>query len=263
MGTLIDDLISQISDVIDQDSLRIKNISKGFRFTGTMLENGSSGICFSIFNQEPINSCEYIRSMKSMKDLDVNKIIHFAKNIDSNLEKVIGIATINAVSQHVFKKTSEKYQLLFDDNPIEHVNFQENDRVVMIGNIGGFLPKIRELVEEVVVIDERLKNMNLPYIKNPEATQAHLNSADIVIITGSSIVNNTLEELLEWSTKAKEIVVVGPTAGFVAEPLFRRGVTILSSLQVLNPSKVLDIIAEGGGTPHFKKFCRKYNIIRK
>ena len=55
---------------------------------------------------------------------------------------------------------------------------------------------------------------------------------------------------------------MGPTASMIPEPLFDRGVSIVSGMQVLEPLKVLEAIAEGSGTPHFKKYCRKYNIIQ-
>ncbi|NVM31650.1 MAG: DUF364 domain-containing protein [Candidatus Helarchaeota archaeon] len=262
MGALINDLVTRISEVIDRDSLRIKSISKGFRFTCTVLANESCGMCYSIFNQDPIDSCKYINSKKSMKDLDIRKLLQFVKNVDDDLERVIGISTLNAVSQHILWKNVKKYRIKYDTDPLDHLKVEETDRVVMIGNIRGFLPRLQKTVQDVVVIDDGLKNMSLPYLKSPETSQEHLNRADVVFITGSAIANRTLEKLIQWSENAREITVVGPTAGFVAEPLFARGVTILSSMQVLEPAKVLKNIVEGGGTPNFKVYCRKYNIFR-
>ncbi|NVM55550.1 MAG: DUF364 domain-containing protein [Candidatus Helarchaeota archaeon] len=263
MGTLIDDLIARVLEVIEQHPLRIKKISKGFRFTATLLEDGSCGMCFSVYNQEPIDSCEYVRSVKSMDQLDIVKILQFAKDSNENLEKLIGISTLNAISQHILKEHSENYHFTFDTDPIDHIEFEETDRVVMIGGIKAFLPKLQELVEDFVVIDKRLNNTKLPYMKSLETTQDYLHQADIVLITGSAIANNTLETLLKWIKTAKEVAVVGPSAGFVPEPLFDRGVTIVSGMQVLEPHKVMNIIADDGGTPHFKTYCKKYNIFRK
>lgn len=263
MVTLIDDLITQVSKRIDLDSVQIKRVVPGFRFVGTMLENGACGMCFLVNKQHFYDENKTLRDFESISDLEVVKILQFAKHSDIDLEKCVGISMLNALSQHIIKKDLETYHLLFNSDPIAHIQFSKADQVVMIGGIGALFQKIRQIVKNVIVIDDRLKNASEFYIKSPETTQEHLDLADIVLITGSALANNTLELLLKWSKNAKDIVVVGPSAGFLPEPLFERGVTILSSMQVLNPKIVLDIIAEKGGTPHFKKYCKKYNILRK
>ncbi|MHA1649324.1 MAG: Rossmann-like domain-containing protein [Candidatus Helarchaeota archaeon] len=266
MGKLIDDLISQVLAQIDQKTLHIKRISKGFRFTGTMLQDGSCGLCFSVFNQDPLDSCEYIRSVRSLEDLDIKKLLKFASNKENDLERVIGISVLNAVSQHILNQTQEKYQIIFDTDPLDHISFRETDLVVMIGYIGAFLPKLQGKVKNIAVIDDRLRDINLirtkEYIKSPESTQEYLRAADIALITGSSLATATLETLLGWIQNAREVAVVGPSAGFIPEPLFSRGVSIVGGMKILEPQKVLDIIAVGEGTPHFKRYCRKYNIMR-
>ncbi|MFX1295023.1 MAG: Rossmann-like domain-containing protein [Promethearchaeota archaeon] len=263
MDTLIKALTARVLEVADQKSLQIKKISKGLRFTGTILEDGSCGMCFSVFNQESLDSHKYIKNVKSPKNLDIIKLLQFVENLENNLERIIGISVLNAVSQHILKQEMKNYYVTFDTHPIEHIQFKMTDRVVMIGAIRSFLPKLHELVNNFVVIDNRFNDNNFPNVKNPETTKEQLHQADIVFITGSALANNTLESLLKEIKVAKEIAVVGPTAGFLPEPLFDRGVTILSSMQALQPDKVLQIISENGGTPHFKKYCKKYNIIHQ
>lgn len=262
MGKLVQDLIDRIEERIDVNSLQIKAISKGVRFTCTVLETDSCGMCFSIFNQDPIEKCSYIGSDPSLKNIEIDKILQFATSLDNGLERVIGISTLNALSQLILKRDLKLYQVLFNTNPHEHLKFHSKDRVVLIGKIPGFYREIRPMVRETIIIDHSLSNTNLPYVKNPDTTQEYLSQADIAIITGSAIANNTLGTLLKWCKCAREIVVVGPSAGMVPGPLFDRGVTILSSMRVLEPDRVLQKIKEGEGTPQFKKYCQKYNIIK-
>ncbi len=262
MGTLIEDLIAEVSTLALQDNLRIEKINKGFKFTGTMLESGACGVCFSVFNQDPIESCEEIKRVKNLNLLDISKILHLAQDLENNLRRILGISVLNAVSQYKLWRSEERYDYTFDSDPIDHMTIRQSDKIVMIGYIGSFHLKLQRITKNVLVIDDRLEDLKVPYLESSEATEKSMQDADIVLITGSSIVNNTLEELLMWSAHAREVAVVGPTAGFLPEPLFKRGVTILSGMQVLNPEKVLNIIEEGGGTPHFKPYCRKYNILK-
>lgn len=262
MPKLINDLIAEVSKATDLKALRISKISKGHFFTGTVLDDGSSGLCYSLFNQEPINSLAYFRKLDSFESLDLGKILGFAIN-RKDLERVIGISCLNAISQHILKTEQSRYRILFNTDPIDHITFEKSDRVVMIGNIRGFLPKLQALADNVAVIDDRLQDVELPSFKRLETTQEQLKEATIVFITGSAIANNTLEPVLQWSENAREVVVVGPSAGMIPDPLFRRGVTILSSMQVEEPNAVLQTIEEGKGTPSFKQYCKKYNILRE
>lgn len=259
---MIEDLVTEVLRAVDLESLRISQISKGYFFTGTMLNDGSCGLCYSLFNQDSLQSCAYIQKMNSSENLDLSKILGFAKNMKKDLDRVIGISCLNAISQHILKAESNRYRILFNSDPIDHITFEKTDRVVMIGNIRGFLPKLQALVEDVAVIDDRLQDVELPSFKRLETTQEQLKKATIVYITGSAIANNTLEPILTWIENAREIVVVGPSAGMVPDPLFTRGVTILSSMQAIEPKEVLRVIEAGEGTPSFKQYCTKYNIIR-
>ena len=259
----MDELIAEVLKAADVNSLRIRKISKGYFFTGTVLEDGSCGLCYSLFNQDPVSSCGYIRTVHSFESLDLVKILRFAKDSGKDLERVIGISCLNAISQHILKTEISSYRISFKTDPIDHMTFEKPDRVVMIGNIRGFLPKLQALVEDVAVIDDRFQDLELPSFKRLETTQEQLKNATIVFITGSAIANRTLEPVLKWIESAREIAVVGPSAGMIPEPLFARGVTILSSMQVMEPNAVLRTIEEGKGTPIFKQYCEKYNILRE
>jgi len=263
VGELIEDLVTEVLKAVDLESLGINKISKGYYFTGTVLNDGSCGLCYSLFNQDPLDSCAYIQQVNSFENLDLVKIVGLAKNPKKDLERVIGLSCLNAISQHILKAESNRYRILFNSDPIDHITFEEKDRVVMIGNIRGFLSKLQVLVEEIAVIDDKLQDIELPSFKKLEMTQDQLKDATIVFITGSAIANNTLEPLLTWIENAHEIVVVGPSAGMIPEPLFARGVTILSSMQVMEPNEVMRIIEAGEGTPSFKRYCFKYNILGK
>jgi len=263
VSNLIEDLVAEVVKGVDLETLRISKISKGYYFTSTVLNDGSCGLCYSLFNQDSLESCPYIQKINSFESLDLGKILGFAKNIKNDLERVVGISCLNAVSQHILKAESNHYRILFNSDPIDHIPFEKTDRVVMIGNIRGFLPKLQALVEDVAVIDDRLQDIELPSFKRLETTQEQLKEATIVFITGSAIANNTLEPVLTWIENAREITIVGPSAGMIPDPLFARGVTILSSMQVMEPNEVMRVIGEGEGTPSFKQYCKKYNILRE
>ncbi|TFG05572.1 MAG: hypothetical protein EU536_01660 [Promethearchaeota archaeon] len=256
-------LIEKVSETLPLESTHITQISKGQRFTGTLLDDGSCGLCFSFFNPDPIEACASIRESTSLYDLKIENMLQLLHVKSLNLERIIAVSVLNALSQSILKQKPGSYAITFDTDPIDQLSIHSADSVVMIGAIGGIFNKLRSITKNLVLIDEGLQNIISPTIKHLDTTENYLDRATIVIITGSSFANYTLEPLIHWASNAREIVVVGPTAGFLPDPLFDRGVTVVSGMRVLEPTPLLTVLTENGGTPHFKSYCRKYNIFKR
>ena len=107
--------------------------------------------------------------------------------------------------------------------------------------------RVTELMDlrELTVIDFSIKESNLKIFPASEARKA-LEGADVVYITGETIVNETIDELLELSKDARVRIVYGPTSSFYPKALFERGVDV--SLPVIFPN-----------TPEFR---RRFTLSR-
>ncbi len=75
--------------------------------------------------------------------------------------------------------------------------------------------------------------------------------ADVLIITGVTLLNHTLEEILQAAGPHAEIAVIGPTASLLPEALFQRGVRVVGGVWVQKPDELLDVLAAGGSGYHF------------
>jgi uncharacterized protein (DUF4213/DUF364 family) len=61
----------------------------------------------------------------------------------------------------------------------------------------------------------------------------HENShADVLIITGVTLVNHTLQPILAAARPDAEIAVIGPTASLLPDALFARGVRVVRGNQL-------------------------------
>jgi uncharacterized protein (DUF4213/DUF364 family) len=76
--------------------------------------------------------------------------------------------------------------------------------------------------------------------------------ADVVVITGSSLANGTVDRLLELAGNARTVALVGPTVSCVPDPLFSRGVDYAGGVRIRDADRALQVIAEGGGTPKLR-----------
>lgn len=98
------------------------------------------------------------------------------------------------------------------------------------------------------------------------AEKAHeaLSSCDTVIITGATMANRTIDDLLEYTKPGADVVVTGPTASMLPDVLFEHNVRALCGVQVIDPDAALDMLAEGEGALRlFHSRCvRKMNVLR-
>jgi len=126
-------------------------------------------------------------------------------------------------------------------NPSKFI--KEEDTVAMVGFHMNVTPlcaqvakkvRVTELkdLRELSVIDFDHQESNIE-IFSADKSEEILSSADVVYITGETIVNNTLGQLLDFSKNARLRIIYGPTCAFYPEALFARGVDI--SLPVIFP----------------------------
>ena len=78
--------------------------------------------------------------------------------------------------------------------------------------------------------DEESNVKIVPADKNKEV----LSKADVVYLTGDTVVNGTINELLEFSKNARIRIIYGPSSAFYPKVLFERGVDI--SLPIIFPN---------------------------
>ena len=102
--------------------------------------------------------------------------------------------------------------------------------------------RVTELMdlEELSVVDFNAEKSNLK-IFSADKNKEVLGRADVVYITGETIVNGTIREILEFSKNARTRIVYGPTSSFYPEVLFKEGVDI--SLPFIFPN-----------TPNFRRY---------
>ncbi|NOR64533.1 MAG: Fis family transcriptional regulator, partial [Candidatus Scalindua sp.] len=68
--------------------------------------------------------------------------------------------------------------------------------------------------------------------------------------------------ILDLAKKAKEVVVVGPTASIYPEPLFKRGVTVMGGVRITDAVRMIHLIGEAGSGYDFFENCADKVIMR-
>jgi hypothetical protein len=221
--SLIEDLIGSVDDIAAED------LRTGKRYTAAKVA-GKIGLAYSFgaaANREITERKALLRS-------------------DDLCEASVGAAVLNALL------------------PLgEHREIEIFGHILRIagdyGRIGivGRFPFISELrkTNEVLAFELEPRGEELPC----ELERELLPECDLVIITGASLVNHTLEDLLELS--GGYAFVIGPTTP-LSPLLFDYGADLIAGVRVID-DRILGMVENGGGTKEFKTFTEDVFIEKR
>ncbi|MHA1268226.1 MAG: Rossmann-like domain-containing protein [Candidatus Helarchaeota archaeon] len=271
--SILEDLKEYIQKYWNEYNLKLKVrfIEQGAHYTICILNDDSTGLCHNLqYKKSCINQGSNIQN-NIIFNKNFKKVINNS-NMDTPLklldtifsenynEKSIGISCLNAISQYLLKVYN--YELIFNDKSIAGLSIKEDSRIGMIGAMKPIIKKLKILNAKKIYLKENNKNCIPKDLKNIILSYDldFIDDIDILIISGSSIINESIDIILKKSKNCQEKVLIGPTAGCIPEPFFERGLTRIAGMRIVNPEKTRDVIVNGGGTQLFKKYGQKYYI---
>jgi uncharacterized protein (DUF4213/DUF364 family) len=128
----------------------------------------------------------------------------------------------------------------------------------MVGYFGPLVEPLRRRVKALHVFERR------PHADSgvlPETAAADvLPQCEVVILSATTLLNRTLDHLLDLCRNAREVAILGPSTPFAPEVFVNRGVTLLSGVHVVNPERVLRVVSEGGGNRQFGAAVKRVTL---
>lgn len=255
----------------DFDDLTIERSVVGLFFTGVKLSNGAGGVCFTPIKEIPEAVCcpssagrifdpAKIPGMKAVNALS-------ALSSPEPMKVAVAIATLNALSSTCWSQGGkEHYNMNVNMDALEAVQLPDDSSVAVIGAIVPVLRLLKRRGGTWWIIEQDPKTLRedeLPHYVPAEKSEEVLAKADVLIVTGVTLVNHTLENLLESAKPDAEIAVMGPTASMLPEPMFERGVRVVGGVWVKKPDELLDVLASGGSGYHFLDRLADRIVIEK
>jgi len=117
--------------------------------------------------------------------------------------------------------------------------------VVMVGHF-AFAEKIRKIAKSFSILELTPRGDDLHASKASEV----IPNADLVIITGTTLVNHTFDELAKLAEHAY-VVLLGPTT-ILSEILFDYGVNAICGIRVTDPEQTINHLGQGGSFRHIQ-----------
>ncbi len=243
----------------DLDQIRIERAVIGLFFTGVKLDAGVAGACATPLRSIPEAVCcpSSAMAMPFPGKLRGRRAKELLKETTatSGIRRAVGVATMNALADLCWQRHAQLGVELRDGvDAYDAANIQPDEHVVVIGAFIPFLKALKRVRQPFTVLEmdpATLKPDEIPYFRPADQAVEVLPTADVVLITGTTLVNDTLDQLLALCRPAARVVVVGPTVGLLPDAFLRRGVDVLGGIRVTAPDAFLDVLAEGGSGYHF------------
>lgn len=255
MQRIISFLEKELGEKINE--IAVEDIRVGLFYTGVKLSTGDGGVAYTPI--EELDECCSIEDAGEISGKTVLQIIE-----DEYYQNIIGqaivTATLNALSQIVFKNNPEKYKY----SKIDVTDLiLKNDNVVIIGYFKPLIPKIMRKTCKIKVLEKKKIVESEVEIYPEKKADEIIPEADVLIISGSTIVNQTINKILNIQNNAREKILLGPTASMIPQPWFELGITAVMGVKITDTDEMLKIISEGGGARQLLSKCAEKTAFLK
>jgi len=185
----------------------------------------------------PAQRAACVENLSRFRGKDTAEIAEYAQSWDL-AEASIGCAAI----QSMVKPRMDGIEINADRIILQR---GAGARVVMVGAF-PFIDRLKAVARELYVLElnQSILNSELGIIPETAADYV-IPDCDLLVITGSSIVNKSLERLLGLARKSKAYtIILGPSTIF-SDVLFDYGADMLAGSVVLKPYEVMKRLSDG------------------
>lgn len=240
-------------------NLRIARAVLGIFFTGVQLDNGIGGLCATPVKSVPEAVCcpSSAQAMPVPGRIAGRGVAELLCDLyrPQDLRRALAIATLNALAETLWQRDGPPPGArVVAGDAFDALAIAPGQRVALVGAFPPYMRALRRSGQPFHVLEldpGTLKPEEMPFYASVERTPGIVGAADVLITTGTTLINGTLDALLGHLPPGAQAAVVGPTATLRTAPFARRGVTVVGGTRVREPGPLLELLAEGGSGYHF------------
>lgn len=241
---IVEELLDSLEGKLRERMAR--DVRIGLSYTGVLLDDGNLGLAYC-FREEAAHCCEASERAGGLEGgaWGLARLSLSPGAVDSS----VGVATMNAAINHDIEGEG--------GDVLDFLDLREGDKIGMVGDFRPIAEKMREEGRELYIFERWPKREGV----YPDwAAEYLLPKMSVALITGTAVVNKTIDHLLELARGAREIAVLGPSTPLAGEIFRRHGVTLLSGVVVEDSERALRIISQGGGARKLREAARKVTL---
>jgi hypothetical protein len=225
--SIVDDLL----DSLPQESIGLRDVRVGPFWTLVWTESGA-GLASTQRDSRTPHGHSLVRWAGDILEHSAHELAGLLK-ARSPMEAALGMATVNALLE-------VDDSLLIDRNASEEIAQRgTGKRVAIVGHF-PFVPKVRRVVGHLDVLE---LDPGAEELSSASAAEV-IPQADVVAITGTSLVNKTFDGLIQHCRRDAFVLVLGPTTP-LSPVLFDYGVDLVAGTQVMDPYEAMMVAGQG------------------
>jgi uncharacterized protein len=226
--------------------IRVSSLSIGLRYTAVTTDDGGIGIAFTY--EGGSHCCSMRNDYRDFEGRPAIELLAYIKD-PAPLYRSMGLALINALNyDHCLGLPEDSTDRIWMDA----LGIGPGTHLAMVGFFRPLMQKFNDRGAKVEVIDDGqgIGDRNAFYHKLT-------GWADALILTSTSILNDTTEEVLGRLSPGVKVAMLGPSTPMIAEVFRHLPVRVLAGTVPVAQDPVLKAIRHGAGTPVIHRFSRK------
>jgi len=256
------DIITEKSPTPLQD-VWIDDLVIGIFFTGVKLSTGHAGVAFTPIGEIPEAVCCPTSAARmpqagNLEGSPVSEVLKYSLDLNV-LKSAIGVAILNALSQWIVEsEEGNEYHMIKEADGFDLLKIQPHETVSLIGAFGPYIRRLKTMGNPFFIIEktsQTLKPDEMKYFKPESEMRNALEKSGVGIITGTTIVNHTIDPILSLITNGKRTAIIGPTASMIPDAFFKKGIQVMAGVRILEPNLMIKILKQGGSAYHLLKEC--------
>lgn len=236
-------LINELLEVSSENDSDVKDVRVGVSWTGVHGKYGGISKTYGI----PVVHGNYTRNMGELSNTTTLKLAEYVKSWNL-VEASIGVAALNSMMKPRGKKDFNAQDWIIEDS--------HGKKVVMVGKFPK-IDEIRAVAKEFWVLES---NPNLTNPKERIVTDAAAEyvfpGSDIIIITGSTLINKGLERYLRLAKQENAYTIIMGPSTTMCDVFFDYGADMLAGVEILDSEALLQKISQSGGMINVR-VCKK------
>lgn len=247
----------QVAGKLKEAALRLAHSAKvldvriGLIYTAVLLEDGRAGLSFT-FHRGRRGGWGRLRALGPLAGRDGSELLDLLDSPEE-VERAVALATVNALcNRHCGGAREGDFLGMLDIRP--------GERVGMVGLFAPVLPRLRERASSILIFEQNPETGRGADLLPEEDAYRLLPGCGVAVITATSIVNRTIDGLLEAARTCREVALLGASTPLVPEVFADTPVTLLSGVVVLEAEETLRRVSEAGGTRSFRNYVRRVNV---
>jgi uncharacterized protein len=226
------------SSVIDQ-------IHLGLGYTAVTLSDGRCGLCSTWIEKK--GSCTLFKEPEEFEGMPAQLLLQKISSEDTVTRTAV-IALVNALNYRRAAALKDDEGELFTDLGLHAGS--------MVAMVGYFAPIVRQL--SGIGVSVRAYDIGKEVGSQDEFYQWAREEADALILTATSVISNSTEEVFEHlNGKRLPTVIMGPSAIMIPEIYRDLPITICAGTVPTDIPGTLKAIRNGKGTPVLHRYARK------